>query len=122
MTALLASLALLAASATAIGAAASAQSAAPRVDDVDADLLAGGRLRLEAETIRATRVTFAYGDRRVAGRLVEIDDDDGSRDWARTIAPRRADRPGRRVAVRVIACAGSRCTTRTSRETLDRDD
>jgi len=103
------------------GAVAASAPAAPRINDIDADLVRGGKLRLETETsARATKVTFTYAGRSYAGRVVEVDREDGTRDWARTVASRSS--AGRRVTIRVRACAGTRCTTRSSSELLERDD
>jgi len=104
-----------------VRAVAAAAPSAPRVHDIDADLLRGGRLRLEAETsIRATKVTFTYAGRQAAGRVVETDREDATKDWARTVTSRSS--AGRRVTIRVKACAGKRCATRSSSELLERDD
>jgi hypothetical protein len=98
-----------------------AQTATVRISDIDADLQRGGRLRLEAEVRGASRVTFTYRGRHYAGRVV--DTDDGAREWARTVRARRGDRSGgRRVTIRVRACDGGDCTTRSSREHLERPD
>lgn len=103
------------------GAVAASAPAAPRINDIDADLVRGGKLRLETETsARATTVTFTHAGRSYAGRVVEVDREDGTRDWARTVASRSG--AGRRVTIRVRACAGQRCTTRASSERLERDD
>lgn len=91
-----------------------------RVEDVDADLRRGGRLQLEAETTGARRVTFTYAGRSLRGRLVEIDDD-GDREWRRTVAARAIDREGGRIiTIRVRACAGDVCVVRSAREYLER--
>jgi hypothetical protein len=96
-----------------------ARTAAVRISDIDADLRRGGRLRLEAETRGATRLTFTYRGRHYAGRVVETDD--GAREWARTVRARRGDRSGgHRVRIRVRACGGGDCSTRSSREYLER--
>jgi hypothetical protein len=98
-----------------------ARTAAVRISDIDADLRPGGRLRLEAETRGATRLTFTYRGRHYAGRVVETDD--GAREWARTVPARPSDRSGgHRVTIRVRACGGGHCSTRTSREYLERPD
>jgi hypothetical protein len=100
---------------------AAAAPSAPRIHDIDADLLRGGRLRLEAETSsRATKLTFTYAGRQHAGRVVEVDRDDATKDWARTVGT--SAKAGRRVTVRVKTCRGQRCTTRSSSELLERDD
>jgi hypothetical protein len=96
-----------------------AQTAAIRISDIDADLKRSGKLRLEAETRGATRLTFTYRGRTYAGRVVETDD--GGREWARTVRTRKGDRSGgRRVAIRVRACSGKKCSSRVSREYLER--
>jgi hypothetical protein len=98
-----------------------ARTAAVRISDIEADLRRGGRLRLEAETRGARRVTFTYRGRHYAGRVV--DTDDGAREWARTVRARRGDRAGgHRVTIRVRACGGGHCSTRASREYLERPD
>lgn len=104
--------------------AASQAPAAVFIDDLDADLLFSGRLRVEAETsANADRVTFTYAGRDAAGRVVEVDRDDGTRDWARSVSARPADRRGnRRITIRARACDGDRCVTRTSREFLELED
>lgn len=99
------------------------RAAAARVLDLDADLLFEGRLRLEAETSGADRVTFTYRGHRYRGRLVEIDREDATREWARTITARGADRRGaRRITIRAQACDGSRCSTRSESEFLERPE
>jgi len=102
------------------GAATSAATSAPRIHDIDADLLRNGRLRLEVETARASRVTFTFGVRQYAGRVVEVDREDGTRDWARTVGTRAA--AGRRVTIRVKACSGQRCASKSSSEVLERPE
>jgi hypothetical protein len=104
--------------------------AGPRISDIDADVATNGRLRLEAETAAAARrVSFTYNGKTVQGKLVDVDDDDRSRDWAVTVPARQADREGgRRVTVKVRACSDGDCATKTSkpfvepREDDDRDD
>lgn len=95
-----------------------------RVLDVDADLLANGKIRLEAETAGATRVWFVYAGARLAARLVEVDREDGTREWARTVvAEPRHRASGRVVTIQVRACdGGGRCTVRSEPELLDRED
>ncbi len=63
----------------------------PRIDDIDADLRLDGRVRLEAETAGAGRVTFTYRGRKVAGHKGRLDREDGTRDWRRTVAARGGD-------------------------------
>jgi hypothetical protein len=94
-----------------------AAAAAVRISDIDADLLRSGRLRLESETRNATRLTFTYRGQRYAGRAAGTDE--GKRKWARTVRTRGGDRAGSRVTIRVRACAGSHCVTRSSVERLE---
>jgi hypothetical protein len=98
--------------------------AGPRVSDIDADLATNGRLRLEAETAAGTkRVSFTYGGTTVTGKLVDVDDDDRSRDYAATVAARQADREGgHRVTVKVKACSDDGCTTKTSKPFVEPRD
>jgi hypothetical protein len=98
--------------------------AGPRVREVDADLAAKGRLRLEAETAAgARRVSFTYGGTTVQGRLVDADDEDRTRDWAATVPARQADRQGgHRVTVKVRACSDGGCATTTAKPFLERED
>jgi hypothetical protein len=111
--------------ATAAGAAVTSQgTGGPRISDVDADLTRSGKLRLEAETPRAAdRVSFTYDGRTFRARVVDVDDDDRSKDWAATVTPAQADRNGgTRISLRVRACDGDRCTTRTVREHVEAPD
>jgi len=113
---------LLGGGATAAGAAITDQAGGTsRISDVDADLRSDGELRLEAETPRAIdRVTFRYDGRTFRARVVDTDDDDGSKDWASNVTPDRADRNGgTRISIRVQACDGDSCSTRTVRERLE---
>jgi hypothetical protein len=84
---------------------------APRVAEIEADALAGRRFRLRAEVIsrgaRVTRVRFTYRGRTVIARR------SSRRNWTAVVAARAGDRRGDVIRVRVRACAGSRCTTRT---------
>ncbi len=88
---------------------------APRITEVEVDARPGKRLRLRAE-VRArgravTSVRFIYRGRTIKGRR-----DRGST-WARTVTARGGDhRADRLITVRVRACAGARCTTRTVRD------
>lgn len=94
--------------------------AAPQVRDVDAELLPGNRLHLQAETSGARRIWFTVSGRTVRGRLSEIDRDDRTREWDRVIAARGVGTGPRDVRVR--ACGGGRCDTRTVRVFVERDD
>jgi hypothetical protein len=116
---------LLGGGATAAGAAVTSQgSGTPRITDADADLTRTGRLRLEAETSRAAdRVSFHYDGRTFRARVVDVDDDDGSEDWGSTVTPAQADRNGgTRISLRIRACDGDRCSTRTVRERVEAPD
>lgn len=101
-----------------------ASAAVARVGDLDADLLFSGRLRLQAETSDdVNRLTFTYRGRRYTGRVVEVDREDRTREWERTIQARGADRRGNRtITIRARACDGDRCASRSSREFLERED
>jgi hypothetical protein len=116
-TLLLSGLAVAAIAAAAVPLATADGGAAPRVTDIDADLLRDGRVRLQAETRGASRVVFTYAGRRIAGRLVDAEE--GEREWARTVARRGT---ARTATIRVTACDDSRCSTRSERERLDRED
>jgi hypothetical protein len=94
---------------------------APRVLDVDAELLGGGRLHLEAETtLGARRVTFHVAGRSIRGRLTDIDREDRTREWDRVVRARGIGTGPR--AIRVRACRGGSCASRTVRVFIDRDD
>lgn len=91
------------------GGATAASSTAPRIDDIEVEALAGGKLRLETELIgRATRVTFTYRGRSYKARKQA----DG--DWTRTVTARGGDRDDSIVRLKVRACNGTKCVTRTS--------
>jgi hypothetical protein len=100
-----------------------AQSAAPRIADVDADLRFDGRVYLEAETAGATRVHFTYRGRTVKARRGALDREDGTRDWGRVVRARGGDASGgNTVEIKVRACSGGQCVTATRREHLERED
>lgn len=91
--------------------------------DGDADLVSKSQVRLQAETRNADRVTFLYDGKRRPGRLVEVDREDGTRDWARTVRAKRSDRkPGRIVTFKVRACGDGGCTTTKFSERVEWDD
>jgi hypothetical protein len=116
---------LLGGGATAAGAAGTTQgSGTPRITHVHAHLTRSGRLRLEAETSRAAdRVSFHYDGRMFRARVVDVDDDDGSKDWGSTVTPAQADRNGgTRISLRIRACDGDSCSTRTFREHVEAPD
>jgi hypothetical protein len=83
----------------------------PRIVEIEADAVAGGRLRLRAEVARrgarVTSVRFTYRGVRV--RAIRR----SGGNWSRVVAARGGDAAGDTVTFRVTACAGSRCTSRT---------
>jgi hypothetical protein len=87
---------------------------APRIVEIEVDALRGDRLRLRAEIqprgARVTRVRFTYRKRTFAARHVR------GKLWARTVQARGGDGDDVVVTVKVRACAGSRCATRTGRD------
>lgn len=101
-------------------AAAPASAAAPSVLDVDAELKPGNRLQLQAETRGATSVTFRWAGRSAKGYVTEIDREDGTRDYERTVSA-RGMKPGMR-AITVRACGADGCTNRTVRTHVELDD
>lgn len=104
-------------------AATGAQSAAPRIHDIDADLRFDGRVYLEAETTGATRVHFTYRGRTYKARKGAFDREDGTRDWGRVVRARGGDAAGgHTVSIKVRACKGGTCVTSTQREHLERED
>ncbi len=97
--------------------------AAPRIVDIDADLRFDGRVYLEAETAGATRVRFTYRGRTFKARRGAFDREDGTRDWGRVVRARGGDAAGgHTVKLKVRACKGGTCVTRTQREHLERED
>jgi hypothetical protein len=97
--------------------------AAPSAVDGDAELVTAKKLRLSAETRGADSVQFVYGGHSYAGRLVDVDAEDGEREWSRTVTAHDSDRSaGRVVKFKVSACDGGACTTTTVRERLEWDD
>jgi len=102
--------------------AATAQSAAPRIVDVDADLRFDGRLYLEVETAGASRVHFTYAGKTVKAKRGRLDREDGTRDFSRVVKARNGDGAGSTVTFQVRACKGGECVTRTGRELLERED
>lgn len=101
-------------------AAAPANAAAPSVLDIDAELTPGGRLHLQAETRGATSVTFRWAGRSAKGYVTEIDREDGTREYERTVAS-RGMKPGTR-AITVRACGADGCSSRTVRTHVEYDD
>jgi hypothetical protein len=112
-----------AAFALAVPVATGAQTAAPRIDDIDADLRFDGHVYLEAETAGATRVHFTYRGRTVKARRGALDREDGTRDWGRVVRARGGDAAGgNTVEITVRACNGGKCVTSIEREHLERED
>lgn len=95
-----------------------ASAAAPTVRDIDAEI-ENNRLQLSVETRGATKVTFKIAGRTIAGRLTETDDD-GSRDYERTVSANGMK--GGRRAITVKACGSAGCTTKTVTVYVDQDD
>jgi hypothetical protein len=81
---------------------------APSIREIEVDSVAGGKLRLRTEVSgRATSVRFTYRSRTYKGKKIS------SNKWARTVAARGGDRRDSVIKVRVRACNGSKCTTRS---------
>jgi hypothetical protein len=84
---------------------------APRITDIEVDGLGGGKLRLRAEVAprgaAVTSVRIRYrGKTYKASRT-------GANRWARTASARGGDGTDSVITLRVTACAGSRCATKT---------
>ena len=91
--------------------------------DGDAELVGSKSVRLTAETRGAATTTFLYNGKRRDGRLTEVDAEDGTRDWMRTVRAKRSDRqPGDVVTFKVRACDDGRCTTTKFSERVEWDD
>jgi hypothetical protein len=85
---------------------------APRITEIDAASVTGGRLRLRATvtprgaSVTAVRIRYrgtSYKARRIQGRR-----------WGRTVSARGGDRNDSVIRLRVTACAHSRCIVRTA--------
>jgi len=93
----------------------SAAARAPRIREVEVDDDApAGKLRLETELqsrgAAVTSVRFTYRGRTVAGRRNPRD----RSEWSRVVTAAPQDLvDDARITVRVRACAGARCSTRT---------
>jgi hypothetical protein len=87
---------------------------APLISEIEVDLVTGGRLRLRAEVVRrgarVTSVRFTYRGRNYAGRRGT------GQAWSRVVTARGGDGDDDVITVRVRACAGTRCATRTGRD------
>jgi hypothetical protein len=125
--ALLTLLACVAAVGTAVGTAAAKNGAddtttnptttphAPLISEIEADAISGGRLRLRTEVAargaKVTSVRIRYrGVSYKATRTV------GKR-YARTVDARGGDHANSVITLKVTACAGSRCATKTGSDT-----
>ena len=54
---------------------------------------------------------------------MDVDDDDGSKDWGSTVNPAQATATaGADQHLRIRACDGERCSTRTVRERVEAPD
>jgi hypothetical protein len=84
---------------------------APRIDDIEADWRAGGKIRLRTELVargaRITSVRFRYRGKGFKARKV------GDHEWAKRVNARGGDSRGDTISFRVRACAGERCNVRT---------
>jgi hypothetical protein len=85
---------------------------APRITEIEAASVTGGRLRLRATvtargaSVTAVRIRYrgtSYKARRIQGRR-----------WGRTVSARGGDRNDSVIRLRVTACAHSRCIVRTA--------
>lgn len=90
---------------------------APRIVEIEADDAPGDRIRLEAEVkargSAVTGVRFTYrGETYTARRSSRK-----RSTWARTVPADSTDlRDDAQITIRVQACSGDRCTTRTGRD------
>ncbi len=84
---------------------------APLISDIEVDSLSGGRLRLRTEvaargaSVTSVKIRYrgvSYKATRTAGK-----------NWARTVDARGGDGNDTVIALKVTACAGSRCATKT---------
>ncbi len=84
---------------------------APFISDIEVDALSGGRLRLRTEVAArgasATSVKIRY--RGVSYKAARTT----GKTWARTVDARGGDRNDSVITLKVTACAGSRCATKT---------
>lgn len=87
---------------------------APLISDIEVDSAGAGKLRLRTEVAaRGARVTSVriryrgvnYKARRTTGK-----------NWSRTVDARGGDGNDTVITLRVTACAGSRCATKTGRD------
>ena len=84
---------------------------APLISDIEVDRLGGGKLRLRTEVAargaKVTSVRIRYrGTTYKAGKT-------SAKTWARTVNARAGDGNDSVIALRVTACAGSRCAVKT---------
>jgi hypothetical protein len=113
---------VLATTTLALAATAATAEAAPRVHDADAELRPGGLLHLEAETsMSARRVTFRIDGRSIRARLDDIDREDRTRDWDRTVRAGGVTTGRQRLSVRACNRRGQ-CRTVSMRVFVERDD
>lgn len=98
---------------------ATATAAKPRVSDFDAELKPGNRISLKVDARNASTVKFTFAGRTVTGRITDTDDD-GEREFSRTVSAGSV-KTGRR-AFKVRACGSDGCTTRTFNERVEYDD
>ena len=84
---------------------------APLISDIEVDALSGGRLRLRTEvaargaSVTSVKIRYrgvSYKASRTAGK-----------NWARTVDARGGDGNDTVITLKVTACAGARCATKT---------
>jgi hypothetical protein len=81
----------------------------PRIADIEADSMAGGKLRLRTEvTARGAKVTSV----RIRYRGTTYKAYKRGQRWVRTVDARGSDGNDSVIRLRVTACAGSRCSVK----------
>lgn len=96
-----------------------AQAAKPRLSDFDAELKPGNRLELKIDARHTTSVRFLFSGRSVKGYVTDRDDD-GEREYSRTVKAGSV-KVGKRT-FKVRACGADGCVTRSFREYVEYDD
>ena len=98
-------------STTTTGTTATGTPRAPLISDIEVDGVGGGKLRLRTEVAaRGARVTSVRI--RYRGTTYKASKTRG-KTWARTVNARAGDGNDSVIALRVTACAGSRCAVKT---------
>lgn len=112
--------ATLATSVVGVAVAGSAATAAkPRLSDFEAELKSSSRLEMKVDARDATSVRFSFAGRTAKGYVTDTDDD-GEREFSRTVSAGSVKVGRRNFTVR--ACGADGCTTRTFREFVEFDD